>query len=140
MYKKGKNIMKNWSDKLFWVVLVVMGIYLLYQKGIIGVNFESVSPKVAYDMLQNDDNLTFLDVRTVEEFKKDGKIADAKLIPLGQLPANLKMLDKSKKVLVFCRSGNRSVSASRILESNGFTVINMNGGLNGWKSEKLPIQ
>jgi rhodanese-related sulfurtransferase len=131
---------KNLSDKLFWVVLVVMGIYLLYQKGIIGVNFESVSPKVAYDMLQNDDNVTFLDVRTVEEFKKDGKIADAKLIPLGQLPANLKMLDKSKKVLVFCRSGNRSVSASRILESNGFTVINMNGGLNGWRSEKLPVQ
>jgi len=132
--------MKSWSDKLFWVVLVVMGIYLLYQKGIIGVNFESVSPKVAYEMLQNDDNVTLLDVRTVEEFKKDGKIADAKLIPLGQLPKNLNMLDKSKKVLVFCRSGNRSVSASRILESNGFTVINMNGGINSWKSEKLPIQ
>ena len=131
--------MKSWSDKLFWVVLVVMGIYLLYQKGIIGANFESVSPKVAYEMLQNDDNVTLLDVRTVEEFKKDGKIADAKLIPLGQLPQNLNMLDKSKKVLVFCRSGNRSVSASRILESNGFTVINMNGGINGWRSEKLPV-
>jgi rhodanese-related sulfurtransferase len=50
------------------------------------------------------------------------------------------MLDKSKKVLVFCRSGNRSVSAARILESNGFTVINMNGGMNGWKNEKLPVQ
>ena len=132
--------MKSWSDKLFWVVLVVMGIYLLYQKGIIGANFESVSPKVAYEMLQNDDNVTLLDVRTVDEFKKDGKIADAKLIPLGQLSKNLNMLDKSKKVLVFCRSGNRSVSASRILESNGFTVINMNGGMNGWRSEKLPIQ
>jgi rhodanese-related sulfurtransferase len=132
--------MKSWSDKLFWVVLIVMGIYLLYQKGIIGVNFESVSPKVAYEMLQNDDNVTFLDVRTVDEFKKDGKIADAKLIPLGELPQNLNMLDKSKKVLVFCRSGNRSVSAARILESNGFTVINMNGGMNGWKSEKLPVQ
>jgi len=132
--------MKSWSDKLFWVVLVVMGVYLLYQKGIIGVNFESVSPKVAYEMLQNDDNVTLLDVRTVDEFKKDGKIADAKLIPLGELSKNLNMLDKSKKVLVFCRSGNRSVSAARILESNGFTVINMNGGMNGWKSEKLPVQ
>ena len=132
--------MKSWSDKLFWVVLVVMGVYLLYQKGIIGANFESVSPKVAYEMLQNDDNVTFLDVRTVDEFKKDGKIADAKLIPLGELPQNLNMLDKSKKVLVFCRSGNRSVSAARILENNGFTVINMNGGINGWKSEKLPVQ
>jgi len=132
--------MQNLSDKLFWAVLVVMGVYLLYQKGIIGANFESVSPKVAYEMLQNDNNVTLLDVRTVEEFKKDGKIADAKLIPLGQLSKNLNMLDKSKKVLVYCRSGNRSVSASRILESNGFTVINMNGGMNGWRSEKLPVQ
>jgi len=132
--------MKNWSDKLFWVVLIIMGLYLLYQKGIIGVNFESVTPKIAYEMIQNDDNVTLLDVRTVEEFKKDGRISGAKLIPLGQLSANLKMLDKSKKVLVYCRSGNRSVSASRILESNGFTVINMSGGMNEWRSEKLPFQ
>jgi len=131
---------KNLSDKLFWVVLVVMGVYLLYQKGIIGANYESVSPKVAYEMIQNDNNVTLLDVRTVEEYKKDGKLAEAKLIPLGELSKNLNMLDKSKKVLVFCRSGNRSVSAARILESNGFTVINMNGGMNGWKSEKLPVQ
>jgi rhodanese-related sulfurtransferase len=134
---------KNLSDKLFWVVLVVMGVYLLYQKGIIGANYESVSPKVAYEMIQNDNNVTLLDVRTVEEYKKDGKIADAKLIPLGELSNNLNnlnMLDKSKKVLVYCRSGSRSASAARMLENNGFTVINMSGGINSWKSEKLPIQ
>ena len=131
--------MKNLSDKLFWVALVLMGVYLLYQKGIIGVNFESVTPKVAYEMLQNDNNVTLLDVRTVEEFKKDGKIAGAKLIPLGQLSQNLNMLDKSKKVLVYCRSGNRSVSASRILESNGFTVVNMSGGIEKWKAEHLSV-
>ncbi len=132
--------MKNWSDKLFWIALIFMGIYLLYQKGMIGANFESVTPKVAYEMLQNDNNVTLLDVRTVEEFKKDGKLAGAKLIPLGQLSANLNMLDKSKKVLVYCRSGNRSVSASRILESNGFTAVNMSGGILDWRSEKLPVE
>ena len=133
--------MKSLSDKLFWVVLVLMGFYLLYQKGMILANFESVAPKVAYEMIQNDeDNLTILDVRTVDEFKKDGKLANAKLIPLGQLAKNLNMLDKSKKVLVYCRSGNRSVSASRILENNGFTAINMSGGILDWRSDKLTIQ
>ncbi len=131
---------KNLSDKLFWVALVLMGFYFLYQKGIIGANFESVTPKVAYEMLQNDDNVTLLDVRTIDEYKKDGRIAGAKLIPLGQLPQNLNMLDKSKKVLVYCRSGNRSTSASRILEGNGFTVINMNGGMLEWRSDKLPVE
>jgi len=131
--------MKKLSDKLFWVALVVMGVYLLYQKGIIGANFESVTPKVAYEMIQNDNNVTLLDVRTVEEFKKDGKIVGAKLIPLGQLSQNLNMLDRSKKVLVYCRSGNRSVAASRILESNGFTVVNMRGGIEKWKAEHLSV-
>ncbi len=131
---------KNLSDKLFWVALVLMGLYFLYQKGIIGANFESVSPKVAYEMIQNDDNLTLLDVRSPEEYKKDGKIAGAKLIPLGALPKNLDMLEKSKKVLVYCRSGNRSTSAARILENNGFIVINMSGGMMKWRSEKLPVE
>jgi len=131
---------KKLSDKLFWVVLVILGIYVLYSKGIIMANFESVSPKVAYEMIQNDTNLTLLDVRTPEEFKKDGRIAGAKLIPLGQLSKNLHMLDKSKKVLVYCHSGSRSTSASRILGKNGFTVINMSGGISSWKSEKLPVE
>ncbi len=132
--------MKNLSDKLFYVVIAVMGIYLLYSKGFILANFESVDPKVAYEMIQKDSNLTLLDVRTVEEFKKDGKIAEAKLIPLSQLSQNLKMLDKSKKVLVYCRSGNRSVSASRILGNNGFVAINISGGIGAWRAEKLPVE
>lgn len=119
-----------------------MGIYVLYSKGIILANFESVSAKVAYEMIQNDDedNVTILDVRTAEEFKKDGRLAGAKLIPVDQLAKNLEMLKKSKKILVYCRSGSRSVYASRVLEKNGFTPINMNGGVNAWKSEKLPLQ
>jgi len=117
-----------------------MGIYLLYAKGLILANYESVSPKIAYEMLQNDDNLTLLDVRTPDEFKKEGRIAGAKLIPLYNLEGNLKMLDKTKQVLVYCHSGNRSASASRILSKNGYTVFNMSGGISSWKSEKLPIE
>jgi rhodanese-related sulfurtransferase len=131
---------KKLTDKLFWVVLVLLGIYVLYSKGMIAANFESVSSKVAYEMIQNDNNLTLLDVRTPEEFKKDGRIAGAKLIPLGELSQNLQMLEKSKKVLVYCRSGSRSVSASRILGNNGFTVLNMRGGLSSWSAEKLPVK
>ena len=131
---------KKVTDRLFWVAMIGMGIYLLYAKGLILANYESVSPKVAYEMIQNDDNLTLLDVRTPDEFKKEGRIAGAKLIPLYNLEGNLKMLDKSKQVLVYCHSGNRSVSASRILAKNGYTVFNMSGGISSWKSEKLPVE
>lgn len=127
---------------MFWVLTVLVGIYFLYSKGYILTNFESVSAKVAYEMIDSndDDNLTILDVRTPEEFKKDGKITGAKLIPVDQLAQNLEMLDKSKKILVYCRSGSRSVYAARILEKNGFVPLNLNGGINAWKSQKLPVQ
>jgi rhodanese-related sulfurtransferase len=128
-------------DNLFWIVLVLLGIYVLYSKGLIMANFESVSAKVAYKMIEKDDsNLTILDVRTPEEFKGDGYITGAKLIPVDQLAKNLNMLDKSKQVLVYCRSGSRSVYASRVLVSNGFVPLNLSGGINAWKSEKLPIK
>jgi rhodanese-related sulfurtransferase len=143
LYTKRKDIkVKKIMDNLFWIVLVLLGIYVLYSKGLIMANFESVSAKVAYEMIENDDesNLTILDVRTPDEFKGDGYIAGAKLIPVDQLAKNLNMLDKSKKVLVYCRSGSRSVYASRVLVSNGFVPLNLSGGINAWKSEKLPIK
>jgi len=133
--------MKKIMDRLFWVLLVVLGVYVLYSKGLIMANFESISPKVAYEMIEHDEgNLTILDVRTPEEFKVDGHLANATLIPLGQLPQNLNMLDKSKKILVYCRSGSRSVQATRLLVKNGFSPVNMDGGINGWKAEKLPLK
>jgi len=131
--------MKRVTDKLFWIVLVLLSVYVLYSKGYIMASFESVDPKVAYEMVENDENITLLDVRTSDEFKHDGHIAEAKLIPLGQLAQNLNMLDKSKKVLVYCRSGSRSVAAARILGNKGFTVVNMSGGIMSWKSDKLPV-
>lgn len=120
--------------------MVIVGFYLLYTKGLIFANYESISPKEAYALIQNDKNLTVVDVRTLEEFKKDGHIEGAKLVPLLILEKSLDMIDKSKKVLVYCLSGNRSSTASRILSKSGFTVINMNGGMVEWRVEKLPFE
>ena len=93
-------------------------------------NFESIDAKQAIALLESDDNVTLLDVRTIQEYK-EGHLRDATLIPVGALSQNLGMLkqDKNKRILVYCRTGSRSVSASRILEENGFTPLNVNGGI-----------
>ncbi|WP_050769569.1 rhodanese-like domain-containing protein [Thermosinus carboxydivorans] len=40
---------------------------------------------------------------------------------------------RRKKVLVICRSGNRSSQATKLLRNNGFTnVYNVLGGMNHW--------
>jgi len=75
-----------------------------------------------------------LDVRTQEEYDA-GHIESSLLIPVSELESRLDEIEayKDKSVLVYCRSGNRSVTASNILIDNGFTdVHNLLTGYNGW--------
>jgi len=131
---------KSFSDILYWSILVAMLAYFSYQKGWILTNFPTINAQEAYSLLESDDNITLLDVRTPKEFKEDGYIESAKLIPLGVLAQNIAMLNKSKKILVYCRSGNRSLSASRILEKSGFEVINLSGGIIEWKKSGFSVK
>ncbi len=124
--------MKKLTNYLYYVVMIGLVVWFAYTKGWILANFESVTPKRAITMLENDHNVTLLDVRTVEEYKS-GHLRDATLIPLSKLETNLDKLApfKKRKILVYCRSGNRSVAASRILEKHGFVPINIQEGIIG---------
>lgn len=125
-------MLKKYTNLLYWIAMAGLLFWFSYSKGWILANFESIEPKLAVHLLENDENVTLLDVRTIEEYK-EGHLRDATLIPVQALEKNLGMLkqDKGKKIIVYCRSGNRSVTASRILEANGFTPVNVKGGILG---------
>ena len=72
--------------------------------------------------------LNIIDVREVDEVAA-GKIPGAVNIPLGLLEFRMNELDKSKEYVMVCRSGGRSGRATQILESHGYSVINMTGGM-----------
>ncbi len=75
-----------------------------------------------------------LDVRTQEEYN-EGHISGSTLIPVQELEARLNELPRNKKILVYCRSGNRSATASEILVKNGLIqIFNMKGGITEWKN------
>lgn len=124
------NFPKNYINVLYWIAMAGLLFWFAYSKGWIFANFESIDAKQAIHLLENDDNVTLLDVRTIQEYKS-GHLRDATLIPVQVLSKNLGMLkqDKNKKIIVYCRTGSRSVSASRILEENGFTPLNVKGGI-----------
>lgn len=75
--------------------------------------------------------LNIIDVREVEEVE-EGKIPGAVNIPLGLVEFRMHELDKSKEYIMVCRSGGRSGRATEFLESHGFNVINMQGGMLSW--------
>ena len=71
-----------------------------------------------------------VDVRTVEEFNS-GHYEGAVNIPLHTVEERISEFgeDKTKPIIVYCRSGNRSSQAKTILESKGYTNIINGGGL-----------
>jgi len=123
-------LLKNSMNLLYWIAMAGLLFWFAYSKGWIFANFQSIDAKQALYLLENDNNVTLLDVRTIPEYKS-GHLRDATLIPVDALRENLGMLkrDKDKKIIVYCRTGSRSVTASRILEENGFTPLNVKGGI-----------
>lgn len=70
-----------------------------------------------------------VDVRNPNEVAA-GTLAGAVNIPLDQLPARVVELDAKRRVVLLCRSGNRSGQAAAYLSGVGFTdVVNLDGGM-----------
>ncbi|KAK5661834.1 hypothetical protein OQA88_9937 [Cercophora sp. LCS_1] len=68
-----------------------------------------------------------LDVRTPREFAR-GYLKSAVNIPINSLREKMGELDKSRPTLAYCQVGYRGYLAQRLLEQNGFDVVNLNGG------------
>ncbi|MBU0455459.1 MAG: FAD-dependent oxidoreductase [Pseudomonadota bacterium] len=79
------------------------------------------------DVLDKDEQTMLLDIRTKTEYK-NGTIPNAINIPLNKLREQIDQLDKSKKIIVFCKSGLRAHIACRILMQKGFDCRNLSGG------------
>lgn len=91
--------------------------------------------------LKEKQSAILLDVRTSGEVAQ-GYIDGAVNIDINsqQFRAEVAKLDKTKPIMVYCRSGRRSASAMRYMRDNGFVeVYNLNGGIISWNQEGLPI-
>ena len=84
------------------------------------------------------ENVIILDVRTQEEFDS-GHIENAVLLPITEITDNAEGIlpDKDAKILVYCRSGNRSATAARELIRMGYTNVYDFGGINTWPYETV---
>lgn len=80
------------------------------------------------------DSVQLVDVRTASEYQ-EGTIGDS--IHIDMLKPDFiekaeSMLDPSRPVYVFCRTGHRSATASKMLAKDNFLVVNLDGGIVAW--------
>jgi len=83
-------------------------------------------------MQEAGEDFFLLDVREAYEYEADHM--GGKLIPLGNLPDSIAVLPRDKKIVVHCRSGQRSKKAVQLLAAKGFSkVYNLTGGILAWR-------
>ena len=124
--------------------LRIMGI-LSMLCSLIGCNaqsegFKSLSVE-EYAKAIEDTTIVRLDVRTAEEYA-DGHIENTLNIDVLKddfQEEALRILPKDKTIAVNCRSGKRSKNAAKILVKNGYKVIELDEGYNGWVSKGMPV-
>lgn len=132
--------------RTWWVVASVVGIglaalFLMASRP--AQNNPSVaalSPQqYVADFAQTDQPHLLIDVRTPQEFA-DGHIPGAVNIPVDALASRLAEVPQGQPVVVYCRSGNRSATASQILAGAGYTSIYDMGAIFDWQAAGLPLQ
>jgi rhodanese-related sulfurtransferase len=134
-----KFVIENWY---LVVAMIVSGGFLVWPElqKLLGASSE-VGTLQAVQMI-NQKNAVILDVREAAEYTA-GRIANAKQIPLSQLSAKLKDLEKFKEkpIIVACRAGLRSAGACKLLKNNAFNhVYQLKGGLTAWQQANLPLE
>lgn len=99
-------------------------------------SYQQITQEEAKEMMDTEE-VIILDVREQDEYDS-GHIPDAVLLPVGTINEDTAaevIPEKDSKVLVYCRSGNRSKTASSTLVELGYTNIYEFGGINTWPYE-----
>ncbi len=99
-------------------------------------SYQQISQEEAKEMMDTQD-VIILDVREQDEYDS-GHIPGAVLLPVGTIDEETAaevIPEKDSTVLVYCRSGNRSKTASSALAELGYTNIYEFGGINTWPYE-----
>ena len=83
------------------------------------------------ELVDSKADILLIDVREPFEFE-EGNIETSINIPLMQIPLYLDTADKSKKIVFYCRTGNRSEQATEFAEKQGFDATNYEGSYEDW--------
>ena len=82
--------------------------------------------------------VVLLDVREDDEWQR-GHAPGAQHIPMGQIPARMAEIDTDAKLFVVCQAGGRSQRVARYLAQNGYTPVNVSGGMLAWAGAGRPV-
>jgi adenylyltransferase/sulfurtransferase len=97
-----------------------------------------ITPRELKEKIDRGDDMQLVDVREEWEWRI-ARIPGGRLIPLGTIENELESLDRNREVVLYCKSGIRSMHAAEFLADSGFSkVSNLTGGILRWSSDVDP--
>ena len=108
---------------------------------------QNLAPSDVADELEQ--GATLVDIREPEERVQNGSISGAIAAPRGMLefyadptsPYHRAELNPDDRIILHCASGGRSALAAATLQEMGYTnIAHLDGGLNAWKEQGLPVE
>lgn len=121
--------------KLMTFVLTLLGLNTACSQQ----TFEDMEAERFSQFIQQTD-VQLVDVRTAGEYA-EGHLDGAVNIDIKQpdfLSTAKQLLDASRPVAVYCRSGRRSANAADVLTKEGFKAVNLKGGILAWQEKQMP--
>ena len=96
----------------------------------------NVGPDEAARMVEQ--GAVLLDVREDDEWRA-GHAPQARHVPLGSLANRQEDIPVDAPLVAVCRSGQRSSTAATALSRAGYDVVNLAGGMKGWRDSGHPL-
>lgn len=96
-------------------------------------NSKRISPLEVKEMLEKDDSIILLDVRTPEEYKEK-RIPNSTNLPIDELEEKVSEVlpDKDATIILYCKIGKRSRKATKMLCKMGYKNVYNLGGIEDW--------
>lgn len=126
---------------IFIVVTFIAFNYSCKQEKQASSTIELISPEEMQEITQIED-VQLIDVRTPEEYE-EGYIEGFQNIDYfsDSFTQEIEKLDKSKPVVVYCKSGNRSGKCAQKMLDAGFAKIyDLEGGITKWKFDGFAVK
>ena len=97
------------------------------------IQFRSLDMKTFAKYIEQED-VVLVDVRTAEEFAAGHiKGVDHNLdVRSATFFKDYQSLPKDKRIALYCKSGGRSKQVAGVLAGNGYKVVELSGGYEGW--------
>ncbi len=121
-------------------VFFLMALFLLQAVLVHAADHRKVTaPELISIVEAKKEPVTLIDVRTPEEYRQ-GHIPGAISVPLDTIKDLERLPESEGRVIIYCRSGKRSLTAIGILAGKGITSVEeLEGGINAWKDAGGPL-